>query len=92
MWITLKSYLCIKFYESNKFGFIYEDYSHIYRWKVSFLLDEMSDFEERSGIISQTTDWGSWSQSLKDVTIEVHLENVNFCVDSSVIRLFMFYF
>ena len=46
-------------------------------------MDEMSDFEERSGIISQTTDWGSWSQSLKDVTIEVHLENVNFCVDSS---------
>ena len=45
----------------------------------------MSDFEERSGIISQKTDWGNWSQSLKDVTIEVHLENVNFCVDSSVI-------
>ena len=45
----------------------------------------MSDFEERSGIISQRTDWGSWSQTLKDVTIEVHLPNVYFCVDSSVV-------
>ena len=40
---------------------------------VSF---DMSDFEEKSGRIAQETDWGNWSQSLSDLTIEVHLEKV----------------
>ena len=37
----------------------------------------MTDFEERSGRITQKTEWGNWSQSLHDVTIEVDLEKVS---------------
>ena len=50
----------------------------------------MSDFEEKSGIIYQRTDWGNWSQSLKDVTIEVHIPKVYLGVDSSVLNNFFF--
>ncbi|XP_023344795.1 nudC domain-containing protein 2 [Eurytemora carolleeae] len=34
----------------------------------------MASFEERSGIVSCTTDWGRWYQTVTDVTIEVILE------------------
>jgi len=34
----------------------------------------MSDFEAKSGQISQFTEWGSWSQTVQDVTVEVVLE------------------
>ena len=45
-------------------------------WISSFYFEKMSDFEEKSGRILQKTDWGNWSQSLRDVTIEVELEKV----------------
>jgi len=34
----------------------------------------MSDFEDRSGVVSCPTDWGRWYQTVEDVTIEVLLE------------------
>jgi len=34
----------------------------------------MSDFEDRSGVVSCVTDWGRWYQTVEDVTIEVVLE------------------
>jgi len=33
----------------------------------------MSDFEERSGIIACTTEWGKWYQTLEDVNLEIDL-------------------
>ena len=36
----------------------------------------MSDFEAKSGQIAQFTEWGSWSQTVQDVTVEVVLEKV----------------
>ena len=44
----------------------------------------MTDFEERSGRISQKTEWGNWSQSLHDVTIEVDLEKVSLIFQMSL--------
>eukprot|EP00090_Calanus_glacialis_P003651 TRINITY_DN12683_c0_g1_i1.p1 TRINITY_DN12683_c0_g1~~TRINITY_DN12683_c0_g1_i1.p1 ORF type:complete len:145 (-),score=22.25 TRINITY_DN12683_c0_g1_i1:78-512(-) len=34
----------------------------------------MSDFEAKSGRVAHFTDWGSWSQTVQDVTVEVFLE------------------
>ena len=36
----------------------------------------MSDFEAKSGRVAHFTDWGSWSQTVQDVTVEVFLEQV----------------
>merc|ERR1719213_906748 len=33
-----------------------------------------SDFEAKSGRITQPTSWGNWSQTVQDITIEVFLE------------------
>jgi len=33
-----------------------------------------SDFEAKSGSITQPTSWGNWSQTIQDITIEVFLE------------------
>jgi len=34
----------------------------------------MADFEDRSGIVYCSTDWGRWSQTVSDVNIEVDLQ------------------
>lgn len=34
----------------------------------------MSDFEDRSGRVIQSTAWGSWSQTVADISVEVELE------------------
>ena len=31
----------------------------------------MSNFDERSGIVPSKTPWGSWSQTMEEVTVEV---------------------
>ena len=36
----------------------------------------MSDFEDKSVQVVHPTDWGNWSQTVQDVTIEVVLEKV----------------
>ena len=34
----------------------------------------MSDFDDKSGIVSMVTPWGKWYQSVADVSVEVELE------------------
>jgi len=34
----------------------------------------MSDFEDRSGCVKVSTEWGRWWQTLSDITVEVDLE------------------
>ena len=31
----------------------------------------MSNFDERSGVVPSKTTWGSWSQTMEEVTVEV---------------------
>jgi len=33
----------------------------------------MSDFDDRSGIVACTTQWGRWWQTIDDVTVEVNV-------------------
>ena len=77
LWITLKTFIYVlnltkffRFFVFKKIILIIPDSIS------SFYFEKMSDFEEKSGRISQKTDWGNWSQSLRDVTIEVELEKV----------------
>ena len=37
------------------------------------LLANMSDFDDRSGIIACITPWGRWWQTIDDVTVEVNV-------------------
>lgn len=47
-------------------------------------LDNLSHFDERSGVVSCRTDWGCWWQTVHEVHIEVNLSKNTKAKDVSV--------
>jgi hypothetical protein len=51
---------------------------------VQMPLDSLSHFDEKSGVVSFSTDWGCWWQTVHEVHIEVNLPKNTKAKDVSV--------
>ena len=86
LWIAFKNlYIYVLNLPNFSLFFIQEDSNS--RQDLLLLFVKMSDFEEKSGRIFQKTVWGNWSQSLRDVTVEVELEKVLISIEGPLFEV-----
>jgi len=63
-------------------GFIHTAFTSIFT--VEMPLDNLSHFDEKSGVVSFNTEWGHWWQTVHEVHIEVNLPKNTKAKDVSV--------